>query len=493
MIKSLKSIVALLLVAVAIFSVSCKKKETCYLKFPVSAAFVADWGESTTLSFTYRNAETLEVRTITGGWSAELDKATKSLKITAPASESVKGANKIGTIHVVGVAKGGDSEGAVIYAYIVDDDVDLSANGTQSNCYVITKPNVKYRFNACVKGNTTESIPTAKVKLLWAEDYEDLNYIYLDNEGYASFFVGYGEDDNGDALTTAPKGNAVVAAYDSAGNILWSWHLWLTGGDDPRDGFELSNGVTMMDFNLGAWSNPEGSTAPVDIWQGYGLYYQWGRKDPFMRPEYYDCAQNYDESIYGDDGDYVYVAIKPTDATKGTIDYTVKHPMTFLTSTAKNQCNWLYENHRNDLWSASGRKSEYDPCPHGWRVPAKDAFEVLDIGSAEDNMPLEQAEKLFGWALTDSGTGNKHFFPASGYHSYLTGILSNMNYRDEYPYTPKPWVGYYWTAGVGSEAATSSAMYFDLNTSRATVNGYKAITDQKRGNAMQVRCVKDNQ
>ena len=77
------------------------------------------------------------------------------------------------------------------------------------------------------------------------------------------------------------------------------------------------------------------------------------------------------------------------------------------------------------------------------------------------------------------------------YRSYLTGVLTNINYRDEYPYTPKPWVGYYWTAGIGSTAALSTAMFFDLNTSRATVNGYKAVTDQKRGNAMQIRCVKD--
>jgi hypothetical protein len=66
-----------------------------------------------------------------------------------------------------------------------------------------------------------------------------------------------------------------------------------------------------------------------------------------------------------------------------------------------------------------------------------------------------------------------------------------MNYRDEYPYTPKPWAGYYWTAGVGSSVELSSAMYFDLTTSRATVNVYRAVTDQKRGNAMQIRCMKE--
>lgn len=491
MIKSLKNIIALLLVAVALVSVSCESKEICDIKFPVGAAFVGDWGESTTLQFTYRNAETITVTSVSGGWKATVDKTTRTLTITAPESESAKDAKKVGSISVAAVAKGGDSEGAVIYAYIVDDVVDMSANGAQSNCYIVPQPNVKYRFNACVKGNSTESIPTAKIGIVWTDSNSNLKYLHLDNEGYVSFFVDYDTDAEGKTLTTSPKGNAVIAAYDSAGTILWSWHLWLTGGDDPRNGFSLSNGVEMMNHNLGAWSNPDGSVNTVDIWEGYGLYYQWGRKDPFTRPEYYDCAKDIDETLYDGSGDYVSIKMKKSDAKTGTIDYAVKHPMTFLTSTEENQGNWLYENYRTDLWSESGPKSLYDPCPYGWRVPSKRVFDVLDIAAAEDNLPLEEAEKLYGWALTDTGNGEKHFFPASGYRSYLTGKISNVNYRDEYPYTPKPWVGYYWTAGVGTTAALSSAMYFDLNTSRATVNGYKAVTDQKRGNAMQVRCVKE--
>lgn len=491
MIKSLKNIVSLLLVSVVMVFASCNSKETCHLNFPVGAAFVADWGESTTISFTYKNAETLEVRNTTGGWSAEIDRATRTLTVTAPASASVKDASKNGSVHVVAVAKGGDSQGAIIYGYIVDDVVDMSANGAQSNCYIVPRPNVKYRFNACVKGNSTESIPTAKIGIVWSDSNDNLEYLHLDKEGYVSFYVSREKDADGNELTTSPKGNAVIAAYDSAGTVLWSWHLWLTGGEDPREGSALSNGVEIMSYNLGAWSNPEGSVNTVDIWEGYGLYYQWGRKDPFMRPEYYDCAKSIDETLYNGSGDYVYMKIKKSDAKTGTIEYAVKHPMTFLTSTDENQGNWLYGNHRDDLWSESGAKSLYDPCPHGWRVPSKRAFEVLDIDSADDNLPLADAEKLYGWFLADKGNGTKHFFAASGYRSYLMGTISNVNYRDEYPYTPKPWVGYYWTAGTGSATATSSAMYFDLNTSRATVNGYKAVTDQKRGNAMQVRCVKE--
>ncbi len=491
MIKSFKNIAMLLLVAVIMSFVSCKNKEICELDFQVGAAFVGDWGESTTLTFTYRNAEVIDIRATTGGWRAEVDKATRTLTVTAPESETAEGASRMGSINVAAVAKGGDSEGAIIYAYIVDGVVDLSLNNSQSNCYIVDKPNVKYRFNASVKGNSSESIPTSAVKIFWAEDNSVINYLNLESDGYASFYVGRDKDENGEEITSAPKGNVLLAAYDSAGTILWSWHLWLTGEDDPRDGFTLSNGVTMMNCNLGAWSNSAGSTSTVDIWKGYGLYYQWGRKDPFLRPEYYDCAMNLDETVYNGEHDYAYVTIKKSTANTGSVEYAVKHPLTFIVSDNENQGNWLYGNHRADLWSESGPKSLYDPCPAGWRVPSKDAFKTLDIAPVDDDKPLAEAEKMYGWNLTDSGNGETSFFHASGYRSYLTGVISNVNYRDEYPYTPKPWVGYYWTAGAGSATATSSAMYFDLNTSRATINGFKAVTDQKRGNAMQVRCVKE--
>ena len=170
----------LLLVAGATLMISCKSKEICDIKFPVEAAFVGDWGESTTLTFTYKNAESITVTATTGGWSAEVDKASRTLIVTAPASESAKDANRVGSINVAAVAKGGDSEGAVIYACIVDDVVDLSANNSQSNSYIVARPNVKYRFNASVKGNSTESIPTAKVGICWTETNNIIRYLNLE-------------------------------------------------------------------------------------------------------------------------------------------------------------------------------------------------------------------------------------------------------------------------------------------------------------------------
>ena len=62
-----------------------------------------------------------------------------------------------------------------------------------------------------------------------------------------------------------------------------------------------SNGVTFMDFNLGAFGNSNGAKdSSKQILDSYGLYYQWGRKEPFQRPYYFDAAGADDETRYTD-------------------------------------------------------------------------------------------------------------------------------------------------------------------------------------------------
>ncbi len=69
------------------------------------------------------------------------------------------------------------------------------------------------------------------------------------------------------------EGNAVVAAKDESGKILWSWHIWMT--DQPQEHIYINDAGTLMDRNLGATS-----AAPDEY--SVGLMYQWGRKDPFI-------------------------------------------------------------------------------------------------------------------------------------------------------------------------------------------------------------------
>lgn len=473
-----KGLIALL---ITIVFVACKKDDSCSISAPVTGAFVEDWGESTTIKFETSNVETVTV-TATNGWSGVANLATHTLTITAPESEDAENAGTKTAITLSAVSPGGAVSSATVNAYIVPGIVDLSADGT-SNCYIATSPNTRYRFNTGVKGESGGALATASIDIVWQTHTPIIRYLTLDNNGYANFYVDYASGSE----TELREGNALIGAYNSAGELIWSWHIWLTNSD-PRteEGVATyTNGVTFMARNLGAAGNSAGSTATDDILASYGLYYQWGRKDPLPRPRYYNCAGSYNEALYNGKNTAIYYSVEETDAKKGTVAYATANPLTMLIAPESNNGDWYYGG-SSTLWSSS-EKSVYDPCPKGWTVPDADAFTTLDIAEEDDNMDLEVAKKSFGWFLSDAN-GEKHFYTGAGYRSYFNGTISNVNYKDEYPYTPVPWIGYYWTTGV--DGSNAIAMFFDLNTSRAAINAFSPKLSEHRANAMQVRCVK---
>lgn len=176
-------------------------------------------------------------------------------------------------------------------------------------------------------------------------------------------------------FSTSPEfleGNAVIAAKDAIGNILWSWHIWFT--DTPEEQIYYNNAGTMMDRNLGATS-----TTPNDI-KALGLLYQWGRKDPFL----------------GASSNIEYTAAKSTirwpsptisESTTGTIEYAISNPTTFIyVPDYNNEPHWLYGGNGN-LWKSN--KTIYDPCPAGWHVPDVEVWEIASGHSEGFMMPSD--------------------------------------------------------------------------------------------------------
>ena len=129
---------------------------------------------------------------------------------------------------------------------------DLSERGT-ANSYIVTQAGY-YSFDATVIGNgefgfpannnyhtNSPEIAPASAELLWADNHKLINGCGYDTStGMLKF------------LTSGDEGNAVIAAKDSEGNILWSWHIWMT--DQPEEQIYNNNAGTLMDRNLGATS-----------------------------------------------------------------------------------------------------------------------------------------------------------------------------------------------------------------------------------------------
>jgi len=241
---------------------------------------------------------------------------------------------------------------------------DYQRHGTTetANCYNIKANSGKCGFPA-IKGNSGEAISGIDhVGILWRAQ----------TSGTASDLTGKiikdATYDNGMIYFTSVNnsGNAVIAAYDNADNILWSWHIWSTASLIGTQTYP--NGKTYLDRNLGSLqAEPNDSGALTDgtgryytSIQGAGLLYQWGRKDPFTGR----CDQSSNKTIaYGTEG------TAKTISTTGTVDIatSVAHPTVYYASSAGNWCS------EEATWDGA-TKSLYDPCPVGYRVWANDAW-----------------------------------------------------------------------------------------------------------------------
>ena len=478
---------------VSVFS-SCNKEEELGLFLEMPGHIVSEFNQTLVIPFVSRNIASITVSSIPEGWTVEnLDMVARTVTIKAPSAFATAD-NKIeenGLLTLRGFTPAGTATTSTAYLSLLNKHIDLSDK--YSNSYVISEKNTRYTIDLTHKGESSEKIAPFGAYILWQTSEELLNYSSYDAAtGKFTFFVA-GEDikdDNGKVIDNRiPDGNALIIAYNEDGATLWSWHVWVTSSDVESSAITTSAGV-FMDRNLGAYRNSNGSTAADDIYGSYGLYYQWGRKDPFVRPIDYRFTGDHDQVLYSDvDTDMkILYANKESDESVGTLEYAMQNPLSYVLGSADNAYDWLYSSHDDNLWSANS-KSVNDPCPRGWRVPAANAFEVFDIDEAEDLDALANVRNMYGWHLVDKNTGVKMFMPGAGRRSFETGVLVNVN-NYGYENVPAPWTGYYWTAGV-SEGGKARSMSFDLNTTRAVNNRYSANTPMYRANGMQIRCVRE--
>jgi len=459
---------------------SCKKDgETYSFLLNERGVFVAEPGSRTSVGFTAVNIASVTATTVPEGWSVEVDLNGRLIHVTAPATlsagqtqaetEEKEDNVRFGTIYLSAHSTGGSYISTSLFVSLAET-VDLTAE--PSNCYIVNKSNARYCIDVTRKGEQREStLAPASVAILWETPYKVIEFPKL-VDGKAYFYHAAGTGDDG--KETFNSGNAVLGAFDAAGNLLWSWHLWCAEFDPAEEQISLG-GETMMKRNLGAGG--VAGTTEAEILASYGVYYQWGRKDPFAGPSNYDMADSAEAPIYDSQNLRVYPVYAAANAERGTVAYAASHAMTYITGTEASGYNWL-QTADASLWTAV--KNDNDPCPKGWKVPSKEVFEGLRI---EDAVTPELKDK-YGFTLTDGV--NEAFFPAAGRRSFYTGALTNMNDNEE---RPTPWTGYYWSSTGSGSKAYAMDFSFDIYGTRAG-SSFRGAALQYAAGGMQVRCVK---
>lgn len=248
---------------------------------------------------------------------------------------------------------------------------------------------------------------------------EDVNFKWIKREGndYTDYFEF--------AITEGVEGNIILGVHrytDMARTLLddvflWSWHMWVTdydpdivlplitpeldaNGNDTRWVYGVLKGDVnrfsgniwktggalegryMMDRNLGALSQTER--------HGPGtLYYQLGRKDPFMYASSMNGAPTKGVTVYNRYNDALEFPFKTkaqlesANSQNDLVRYSIYHPDTYLLvpgdwswgdvgdySSLKycNAANWYDPKLTTGNTPNLNAKSIFDPCPAGWRV-----------------------------------------------------------------------------------------------------------------------------
>ncbi|SFI43614.1 T9SS type A sorting domain-containing protein [Halpernia frigidisoli] len=301
--------------------------------------------------------------------------------------------------------------------------------------------------------------------------------------------------------------------------------------------------TNFMDRNLGARLAAKNNSnfTPNDISVlSSGLHYQWGRKDamPLFRnlsnagtsAMVYLGAENTSETgilnysnISGDDyernysKEYSLYASNNSNETKKiseNILYSVNNPMQFLYRSGAGQLydggiksnndvsqirDWVSDKQSKapERWGHADKKSVFDPCPDGWRVP--DVSYTALYTSSKGNSPFYNGSKKDRYGkdglIQDQATGISDYYEGENVQNYYVKFESGNYNVGNFPFAgirgefggnkvsverSGVWLASLADLGTGY----GLAMEFDQNSMQAGTGAYPQA-------AMSVRCAKD--
>lgn len=330
----------------------------------------------------------------------------------------INGATPSDTEHRVNLLEGGT------YTNLVANEA--------ANCYIITEAG-KYilpAYKGATKSLTGAEMCYGKPVVVWS-DLDDDALVFENsntNDSKIVFEIKSGKFKAGNALIAIVDDKNTSNENDD--EILWSWHLWCCT-DDPRENLDRYPDdndqmvASIMNRNLGAKS-PLGMDQIFDntissaingaingfldgfLWKD-GLYYQWGRKDPFR----------------GEQNSY----------STASVDYA---------TTTKNP-NILYSK-----WDATGagwdnNKTKDDPCPAGYKVPSNNIWKSKNNDAAGVDIGLTNIKTTTTTAYTynlqittgDANPSPYIFYPYTGYIDATSGQLITYTSTTDYKTTEK--------------------------------------------------------
>ncbi len=325
-----------------------------------------------------------------------------------------------------------------------------------------TSESVNYRYTALYAGDEYEA---ARAELLWQDTKSLVTSVGLHGTEV-------------EVTTSGSKGNAVVALYATDGTILWSFHIWCTATPATLTLAENQYGNTyeIMDRNLGATTTTAATTTTM------GLFYQWGRKDPFVGADGITSRTHLTRyNIANEALDFDLLEYDASAISSQTVEFTIANPDRFLMGYT--YFYYPITGYLNPLWGDSDKestdapKSVYDPSPEGYRVPRYDWFDAFkkrtSTSSSASNF-YTYGDFNYGWHLYCDGAGEDA--TRTTYFHFAGARYGQTKYNGELSYTET--LAAYWTSTPSSSSVIQacnirlSSTYLYATTTSACENGH---------------------
>ena len=235
--------------------------------------------------------------------------------------------------------------------------------------------------------------------------------------------------------------------------------------------------------NAGATVMPEKASSDpnTDITESCGQLFQWGRKFGFAATNNASTtdADKYDGKAEGNSFPTGQGALANMSSWDGKF-------IVSSSSTPNTQDNWLLFNADGSdnpagadmidgewyqqLWNKGTEdapvKTEYDPCPAGWRVPTFSEWQAIGAGTTITD-GWDDANKLMS---ISGANGQELILPAAGYRGNSSGASSYQGSS-----------GYYWSSSVRNVYAR----YVSFGSAALNTGAYS------RAGGFSVRCVQE--
>ena len=337
--------------------------------------------------------------------------------------------------------KGNTPKGTADAPYNLATDNGSDGAMTTANCYVVNAAGT-YKlplvygnalkdgiYNKSAVNDDFRDYKNNKIAQEWINDAYDATLVWSD--GFYMFKdIKLSNDKKYLIFTIDPKylqqANAVLAARDENGVIMWSWHIWVTEHDVLDDTYTVhgygndNSTYGLMKWNLGWVDNKQvyynqrefkikftqersGNSEDLTVTQvgtvfDYkdvgSTYYQWGRKDPLVALKNWNLigTEDYRPHQVGK-ADYTY----RTETERVSIGKSIQNPNIFYVRNGTANWNeapvrtlWNNQSDGGSIDDVSSTKTIYDPSPRGFKVPVPKTFAVFVNGcstSPGDKIP----------------------------------------------------------------------------------------------------------